>query len=65
VLFEYQSELGKGELMLARSGSAGFSSLAPEVDVALLQALVDARAERVAFVAEGSPSTLWFGALPQ
>ncbi|MFV8754761.1 hypothetical protein ACNOYE_29800 [Nannocystaceae bacterium ST9] len=66
VLFEYQSESGQGALMLAEAGQAGFVSLAPEADVALLQTWIDARAERVVFVAEqAGATTLWFGALPQ
>jgi hypothetical protein len=64
VLFEYQGESGQGELMVAKAG-AGFVSLVPDVDVALLQAWVDGRGERVAFVAEANGGyTLWFGALP-
>jgi hypothetical protein len=52
--------------MLARTDTAGFISVAPEVDVALLQAWIDARAERAVFVAEqDGAGTLWFGALPE
>lgn len=52
VLFEYQGESGVGALMFAQPGGpVPFTSLIA-VDVALLQAWVDARAQRVAFVAE-------------
>lgn len=66
VVFEYQAESGQGALMLARTSAPGFLSLAPDVDVALLQTWIDARAERAVFVAEqDGVNTLWFGALPE
>ncbi len=62
VLFEYQPESGIGELMLA--GPDGFTTLAAGVDVRLLEAWVDARAQRVVFVGESEDGgTLWYGAL--
>lgn len=65
VLAEFQGESGQGELLLARAGTGGFVSLAPEQDVALLRAWVAPDAERVAFVSESHAGTeLWFGALP-
>jgi hypothetical protein len=60
VLFEYQPEDGIGALVIAQAG-VGFLSLIAGVDIALLQAWVDARAQRVAFV--GEQSTLYYGAL--
>jgi hypothetical protein len=63
VLFEYQPESGIGELVFAQTG-VGFISLIAGVDVALLQAWVDMRAQRVAFVGEQSEGgTLWYGGL--
>jgi hypothetical protein len=63
VLFEYQGESGVGDLLLA-GADIGFVSLIAGVDVALLQTWVDARSQRVAFVAEQAGSgTLWYGGL--
>lgn len=63
VLFEYQSESGVGELMLAQTGGPLITLIAG-VDVALLQSWVDARAQRFAVVGEqAGGNTLYYGAL--
>lgn len=61
VLFEYQSQAGVGSLIEAGS-ELGFVSLVNDIDIALLQAWVDARGRRIAVVAEEPGGTsLLFG----